>query len=870
MLLVSGRVSVPKPLSQIQRSTLCLLQGLSPRPSLGGFGLKRLDEQRHHLLSGDRYARYSDSCKFHEALAPALREFEGLIREHLEREAKEALGRLGSLEAVEGFEEARREANSLFVSNNAPTVQASAHSELLNPLTNEQAEAIATDEDVTLVLAGAGTGKTSVVVGKVAHLIRNQDVSPDEILVLAFNRKAAAEIRARLTGDLSTAHVHTFHSFGRRVIADSETAPTISKLAEDEMELTRAVSKIVGELLNDPNQSKAVIDYIVYHHTPYRSAFDFHTRAEYEEYVQSVELRTLNGVLVNSFEELVIANYLTEHGVEFRYEDPYEMTTATRQRGQYRPDFFLPDYDIYIEHFALNEQGRPPPGWRQYAEDVEWKRSTHRLNRSKLTETYSWQHRQGVLLPTLRKQLEEEGVCFERIPRQTLVRRLAEEQTSRLTGLLATFLNHVKSTGLSPDVLRARARQTGDRRRNEIFLDVFDQVRARYEQLLADEEALDFHDLINRAAGHIREGRWKPQYRYVLVDEFQDISAGRMALLEALGRGDTVYFLVGDDWQSIYRFAGSDVRLVHGCGELLGHVQERTLSQTFRFGDGILEPSTAFVKRNPEQTQRLLRPASGSENQGVTIVADYIPAGGVARALQDIEAHAGGERRSVLVLGRYRQSREAVPPRRWSGSLQVEFSTVHGAKGREADYVIVLYLKDGRWGFPSKVEDDPLLELALPPISGKPYPFAEERRFFYVAMTRARVGAYLVTDPGRPSTFVTELLRESAELRQLGELAPECPRCRRGRLRPSQSPKNLICSDSNCDHRAPRCPNCNDGYALVAKRMASCTNQACDRPPAVCPRCGMGVLQVIDGRHGPFWGCTEYRSEPSCRYKEGY
>ena len=169
---------------------------------------------------------------------------------------------------------------------------------------------------------------------------------------------------------------------------------------------------------------------------------------------------------------------------------------------------------------------------------------------------------------------------------------------------------------LSPDTLPARARETGDRRRNEVFLDVFDRVRARYEQFLADEEALDFHGLINRAAGHIRQGRWKPKYRYVLVDEFQDISAGRMALLKALGRRDTAYFLVGDDWQSIYRFAGSDVRLVHECGDLLGHVQERTLSQTFRFGDGILEPSTAFVKRNPEQTPRPLRSASGLGKPG--------------------------------------------------------------------------------------------------------------------------------------------------------------------------------------------------------------------------------------------------------------
>ena len=718
------------------------------------------------------------------------------------------------------------------------------------------------------MLAGAGTGKTSVIVGKVAHLVRNQEVSPDEVLVLAFNRKAADEIRGRLKGDLSAAHVHTFHSFGRRVIAESESAPTISKLAEDDLALKRAVDTIIGELLNDPEQSKAVIDFIVYHHAPYRSAFEFDTLGEYEEYVRDIELRTLSGDLVKSFEELEIANYLTEHGVEFRYEDPYEVPTATRLHRQYQPDFFLPGHDIYIEHFALDRHGRPPPGWRGYAEGVEWKRNIHRQRGSTLVETYSWQHRQGVLLETLRRRLEEAGVRFEQVPRQTLVRQLAQEQTSWLAGLLATFLNHVKSSRLSSDELGARARQTGDRRRNESFLDVFEQVHVRYQRLLSDQEELDFHDLINLAAEHIREGRWKPQYRHVLVDEFQDISAGRMALLQALHGQDVAYFLVGDDWQSIYRFAGSDVGLLRDCGDLLGHVEERTLSRTFRFADGILGPSTAFVKRNPEQTQRSLLPASGAEDEGVAVVADSSPAGGMVRALQDIEARAQGRQRTVLTLGRYRQRRGELPtpPRR--GPLRVEFSTVHGAKGREADYVIVLNLNDGRWGFPSKVEDDPLLELVLPPVSGGAYPFAEERRLFYVAMTRARNGAYLVTDPVRPSTFVTELLKEPDELRQIGELAPECPRCRRGRLRPSRSPMYLICSDSSCDHRAPRCPNCDAGYALVGGRVASCTNQDCRRPPSVCPRCGLGVLRMIDSRFGPFWGCTEYGSTPSCSYKE--
>ncbi len=830
--------------------------------------LKRIDEQLRRHFAGDRYARYSDSRKLHQALASVLQECGGLTSERLDREAAGAIGRLAPLESVEGFEAARRRANSLFISKNVPTVQAAASETLLSPLTNEQAEAVATDEDATLVLAGAGTGKTSVIVGKVAHLVRNQDVSPDEVLVLAFNRKAADEIRGRLNGDLSAAHVHTFHSFGRRVIAESESAPTISKLAEDGLALRRAVDAIIGELLNDPEQSKAVVDFIIYHHAPYKSAFDFDTLYEYEEYVRDIELRTLSGVLVKSFEELEIANYLTEHGVEFRYEDPYETATATQRHRRYQPDFFLPGHDIYIEHFALDRNGHPPTGWRGYAEGVEWKRTVHRQRGSTLVETHSWQHRQGVLLETLRRRLEEAGVRFERIPRQELVRQLAREQTSWLAGLLATFLNHVKSIRLSSDELGARARQTGDRRRNESFLDVFEQVRARYQKLLTDQEALDFHDLINLAAEHIREGRWKPQYRYVLVDEFQDISAGRMALLQALQGPDVAYFLVGDDWQSIYRFAGSDVGLLRDCGDLLGHVEERTLSRTFRFADGILGPSTAFVKRNPEQTQRPLLPASEAADEGIAVVTDSSPAGGMVRALQDIEARAQGQQRTVLTLGRYRQRRGELPTPPRTGPLRVEFSTVHGAKGREADYVIVLNLNDGRWGFPSKVEDDPLLELVLPPVSGRAFPFAEERRLFYVAMTRARNGAYLVTDPVQPSTFVTELLRESDGLRRIGELAPECPRCRRGRLRRSQSPIYLICSGSSCDHRAPRCPNCDSGYALVGERVASCTNQACRRTPAVCPRCGLGVLRMIEGRFGPFWGCTEYRAKPSCRYKK--
>ena len=171
----------------------------------------------------------------------------------------------------------------------------------------------------------------------------------------------------------------------------------------------------------------------------------------------------------------------------------------------------------------------------------------------------------------------------------------------------------------------------------------------------------------------------------------------------------------------------------------------------------------------------------------------------------------------------------------------------------------MLDLKGGRWGFPSTVEDDPLLEIVLPPDSGSEYPFAEERRLFYVAMTRARIGAYLVTDPVRPSDFVTELLSESGNVRRIGDLAPECPRCSAGRLTRSQSRRSLRCSNfPHCEHRAPRCPGCGEGYVLIVQRRAKCTNQACVLPQSPCPRCGMGVLRVANGRRGPFLGCSEY------------
>ena len=885
--------------------------------------LTQLRDRLNRLQASRRYARKSQSSGLQADIASTVERGNGaLTRAFLPGQTAEALARVEPVARVEAYEAAREAANARFIAATAPAVARAAQGVLSSPPTAEQAQAIATDEDATLVLAGAGTGKTAVITGKVAHLVRNRGVPPRQILVLAFNRKAAEEIRQRLPDDLAGAHVSTFHAFGRRVIAGVEAAPTLSTLAEDEAMLPAVIDRILVDLVDDPRQSRVLADFITRHRAGYRSQFEFKTPGQYYDHVRRIELRTLSGDLVKSFEELAIANFLTLNGVNFHYEQPYPVETVTPWHRQYRPDFYLPDHDIYIEHFALDRQGRPPEGWTGYAEGVGWKRDIHQRYGTKLIETYSWQQRAGVLRHGLRQQLEDAGVTFQRVPIRTLLLDLGRWLISWLAQLIATFLNHVKTSGVSPDTLRARARDSSNRTRSEAFLDIFEQVSARYDRLLGEEK--DFHDLINHAAAHIRNGRWQSPYRYVLVDEFQDISAGRMALLQALrGRG-VAYFLVGDDWQSIYRFAGSDVALVRECGRYLGHVRERALSRTFRFARGIMEPSTAFVVRNPAQTQRTLRPAEGVRDGGVTVIASDAPARGLRDALRDIQAREGasGAPVSVLVLGRYRRSRGALPQQR-GGRLRLEFSTVHAAKGREADYVVVLDLRDARLGFPSQHQEDPLLRLVLPPTlpekssalapspggegwgegsSGQPspsyakvspggegrvrslpgnnprvtqrspgghYPHAEERRLFYVALTRARRGTYLVADSQRPSDFVNELLRQHSGLRRLGKFrrdrTPTCPRCRTGSLDVSSTGQTMTCLNIPfCRYRAPRCQRCKRGFAVISGHSSRCTNPSCNASPPACQSCHAGVMVIRKGRPGSFLGCTQYASDQPC------
>ena len=820
------------------------------------------------FLTGEQYLRHSQGFSIKDSVTRLARRAGKRTRRKLDADAGEALRWLEATTEPSALEDSRSRLNETFLESATPRVHEATRDMFRTGLTDEQARNIATDEDVTLVLAGAGTGKTAVITGKIAHLVRNQGIPPESILALAFNRKAALEIRERLPDDLKGAQVSTFHSFALKVVASAGTAPTISKLAQDQFAYTKALDGILARMMTDPRKAKAIIEMVSSFPIEYRAPFDFSNRAEYARYIQDAEPRTLNGELVKSFEELKIANFLAVNGVAYAYEKPYEFHTATSKRRQYQPDFFLPDHGIYIEHFALNEEGQAPPRWTAYVAEAQWKRATHAQHRTKLIETYSWQYRKGMLEGSLEHSLKGHGVKFNPVPTEELVKKLSRERLSRLSHLLGTFLNHAKSGDLDHEEILKRGNAQKDKDRTQCFFEIFRDVREAYEGVLKEEGAVDFHDLINGAVRVIQEGGWDNPFKNVLIDEFQDISNGRMNLAKVLKQPGTAYFLVGDDWQSIYRFAGSYVGLIHQTTEYLGFTKWESLTKTFRFGDGILRPSTVFVQQNPEQTKRRLEAHDPDKGQHIKVIVGH-PDTGLQQALRDIEELRNTPRESVMVLGRYRNSR-SVLAREKSRMPNVVFSTAHSTKGQEADYVVVLDLRDNRYGFPCRVEDDPLLGIVMPPIHGDPYPFAEERRLFYVALTRAKKGVYLVADPVGPSPFVRELLENCPEVKGGEALRPRCPMCAGGSLIPSQGGRDLRCSNfPRCQHVSPTCPGCSWGYVSSNqhKTQVGCSNSACDHAPRVCPRCRYGILVVRADQVG-LLECSSFQATSSCTYTE--
>ncbi len=752
-----------------------------------------------------------------------------------------------------------------------------------NPLTDQQRQAIVHDEDNALVIAGAGTGKTSTVVGKVGFILKKGWAAPDEILLLAFTVKAAEEMRERIGKKLDVdVKVRTFHGLGLEIIAQARgKKPSLCREAEDQKAKTQTLEALSKKLLANDEFRQDLLAFQPSLRRAYKPAWEFNTLSEYTQYLLDVEPRALTGRLLKSYEECEIANWLVAHGIPFEYERPYEIDTASTEYRQYKPDFYLPEHSIYVEHWGVDQNEKPAPFIDQakYRDKMTWARNLHAENGTTLVETYSWEKQQGILLSRLEAKLREHGIRPSPISGEDALHLLNEQgQFSPFVKLVGTFLSLFKSAGITVKELEARLDRGGDRQRAARFLRLFGSLSTEYEALLQERGEIDFDDMITQAHECVQGGSYHSGFRYILVDEFQDIAAGRAKLVMALRNQvqKAKLFCVGDDWQSIYRFTGSDISLTTKFEDHFGFTRETPLDYTFRFHDKIAAFSSRFVQKNPGQIRKELFTQEASHQPGVVVWTQDGSCDPLESILAEIEAVG---KASVFLLARYKfmlpENLKALQNR--FRSLTLKNMTAHGSKGLEADYVVVLGMASGKYGFPSQIADDPVLGMVL--ADSEQFEAAEERRLFYVALTRARKRVYLVSDASKPSAFIREILADDGYEKEVAggtsSHSDICPACQRGEIVKREGKYGIIYGCTNfpiCTYIKTTCSRCKQGRMREAEGAeAKC--DACDFAGRVCPRCQKGILGVKRNRSNgnSFWACSMFgRQSESCDYTEPY
>ncbi|WP_295055091.1 UvrD-helicase domain-containing protein [Sulfuricurvum sp.] len=414
-----------------------------------------------------------------------------------------------------------KRANDLFIEKEKKDYSVFFETVEANPLTENQKNAVLINEDNNLVIAGAGSGKTSVIVAKIGYLTKRNFAEPEDILVLAFNKKAVEEIEERITEKLNIkTNISTFHAFGLHIIGETSKKPIICSWAVDDKELNKLIRNIIKEKLTEVDFFKLFKKYFLEHFVPYKNEFDFKNKGEYYDYIKNYDLRTLNGELVKSYEECEISNFLRLKNINYIYEHRYEFETSTSQYRQYQPDFYLPDYDIYIEHFGISKDNKTAPyiDNEKYLAGIQWKRNIHNQYKTKLIETYSYEKTEGKLLYLLESKLKSHGVVLEDIPFEDALAIFNQSNgaVDRFTKLTIQFLNHFKSNNFTIDTIEKRINFLDFR--TKAFLNIFETIFNEYEKKKQEANCIDFYDMINDAVSILQSKKYKTKYKYILID----------------------------------------------------------------------------------------------------------------------------------------------------------------------------------------------------------------------------------------------------------------------------------------------------------------------------------------------------------------
>ena len=778
----------------------------------------------------------------------------------------------------------------------------------------EQKIAVVSDEISQLVIAGAGCGKTSMLISKIAYLIK-KGVNPEKILVLSLTNRTIGDLNERLKR--FNVEAKTFHSAGRYYV--NKNSYNASR-AQGNEELYEVVENITGKFMNSDNKGfpliiRSVLEYIGFYYN-YDEEIErylekYSNKISVEKYENGLahktirqaikdleqENRSAKGEYVKSPREAQIANFLFLNGIDYEYERqyPYGYTNKNENNKTYHPDFYIKykDKEIWLEHFGvtIDNNGTEHAAWckneKLYIQQKQEKIDTHNLNNTVLIQTNETMFKQGCAFDELKKQLEKHGVVLQPIPDDKLkkyIEKIAKwKEYKSFLDFIQRFICLFKSQSRykTLDELRDKLSLDFSHKKQQTlsFFNIANKIYERYQTELQKNNLIDFADMINLANERLGKLDIDERYDYIIVDEFQDINTNQGDFLKLLQqKNHAKLFCVGDDWQSIYGFAGSDISLFGSFDYPYADTSLR-LNQTFRNSQELLNICGKFILKNPKQIKKSL--ISSKQNNTPIKMAHYYhgmnnsknssacqyPYEALKCVLDDIVRNISDNERTqteVALLFRYKNDITSILYNKdknnqfdsiWKNlcdeypMLDLSYTTIHQAKGLQYDNTI-LFLQEGEniQSFPSGYTDTYLLEPLLYKTDN--FPNAEERRIFYVGLTRCKNQCYIVNSLDNPSSFFNEIKEYVTNINPtLKEYCSNtnqelCPFCENGIYSERQN---------------------NNGQTFWACDNMNCTYTSPVKGLGVCPECQSGVLveRYKKSDNKKFLGCSNY---PKCKY----
>ena len=699
-------------------------------------------------------------------------------------------------------------------------------------LDENQREVVLSDENVSKIIAGAGSGKTFTLLAKIKYLLDYQNVSQDKILCISFSNAAVGDLKDKIKDTIgeNSIDVVTFHKLGGGILKDNNQDYIPNKHL-----LRETIDKYFEEyIISNPKKVKKIIDFFNIHNynsknneddlhlvkngnlADLRNSKQFSTLkdkinqlTDYEFNIKNnnsaEDVKTVNRYYVRSFEELIIANFLFVNNIDYIYEDDFfKRKNITPEEGytQYRPDFYLPKHDVYIEHYGvdrnLNAKQLNDSDRKVYKDSIYWKRGIHKEYNSKLIETFSYENWEGNLLKNLRRKLEEKGVIFSEVNYSRIYDRLIKnkklDDLEKVMDIIENFIGLFKTNGFHIDdygndvsdikfsEIKREIESNNDflKTRNKFLFEIITDIYDLYQT----QNGIDFNDMINNPIKLLNSNCKLKDYDYIFVDEYQDTSYSRYRLLkEIVDRTNAKIISVGDDWQSIYSFSGCQIELFTNFSNYFDYSKEFKIQKNYRNSSDLINVASNFILDNNLQKQKRLIADKKYPKKSVKL-GKYKYSRDLSLIFEDMikEISYNSPNGEILILGRYKDDFKSIlapclfeiddfynyeKTLREKGyltikyiedlSVKIRFRTMHKSKGLEADNVIIIGLKyKDKKGFPSKIDDDSIIQYVLNK-NKEDTRYAEERRLFYVALTRTRNNVYLLSHETEPSEFIDDL-----------------------------------------------------------------------------------------------------------------